>query len=135
MQTREERLARRRENYHKNNGRAKNQEYCRKVRKTNPERFTWRYRKDTLKNYNLTLEQFFNIVQSQESGCAICGVCPDENLCVDHNHKCCPEKSRSCGKCIRGLLCQDCNRGHFKENPVLLYKAGDYFLNPPFQQS
>ncbi len=29
-------------------------------------------------------------------------------LSVDHDHSCCPDKSACC-KCIRGLLCADCN--------------------------
>jgi hypothetical protein len=28
---------------------------------------------------------------------------------VDHDHACCQKKNRSCGKCIRGLLCHTCN--------------------------
>ena len=30
-------------------------------------------------------------------------------LCVDHDHKCCPGK-KSCGKCVRGILCINHNR-------------------------
>jgi hypothetical protein len=28
--------------------------------------------------------------------------------CIDHDHTCCPGE-RSCGKCIRGVLCMQCN--------------------------
>ena len=28
--------------------------------------------------------------------------------CIDHDHSCCPE-SRSCGQCIRGVICSGCN--------------------------
>ena len=40
-----------------------------------------------------------------------------------------PVKSRrSCGKCIRGLLCKSCNHalGYMKDNPDVLRAAADY---------
>ncbi len=39
-------------------------------------------------------------------GCQACG--SRLRLCVDHDHKCCPG-GRSCGKCVRGILCNSCN--------------------------
>lgn len=38
--------------------------------------------------------------------CAACGSTAD--LKVDHDHACCPA-SRSCGQCVRGYLCHECN--------------------------
>lgn len=40
-------------------------------------------------------------------GCGICGAATMKNgnsLHVDHDHACCPGE-RSCGACIRGVLC------------------------------
>jgi hypothetical protein len=52
--------------------------------------------------YGLTVEQYNEMLQSQNGVCAICGGINPEgrNLCVDHNH--------ITGK-FRGLLCTTCN--------------------------
>lgn len=81
--------------------------------------------------YNITFKQYQEILESQGHVCAICGKTERENgrrLAVDHDEKCCKGRSRSCGRCIRGLLCTDCNTsiGKFHDDPVILRKAADY---------
>ena len=84
--------------------------------------------KDYLKrNYNLTVEQY---EQLAKNGCMICKKDENENnkrLSIDHDHSCC-EGRTSCGKCVRGVLCDLCNRavGFFKNRPELGEKMSEY---------
>lgn len=66
-----------------------------------------------VRTYALTSDAYKAMLAAQGDGCAICGKSPQENgrrLAVDHDHSCCPGK-KSCGKCVRGLLCTACNHG------------------------
>ena len=58
--------------------------------------------------------------------CRVCGG-PD-GLSIDHDHECCPQKYKTCGKCNRGLLCRGCNTaiGSAKDNPQTLRALADY---------
>ncbi len=81
--------------------------------------------------YGLSLEDYNSILKMQKGHCAICPTTPKENgqaLAVDHDHKCCPGKGKSCGKCIRGLLCSVCNLciGLIRDNPMVAIKMFDY---------
>ncbi len=59
--------------------------------------------------YQLSLEEYNVLLVKQGGVCAICGEPPKKNnLSVDHNHDCCSGK-KSCGKCLRGILCVRCN--------------------------
>lgn len=86
-----------------------------------------------LRNYNMTQEQFEELLAKQGGVCAICGSdSPGEkSWATDHDHTCC-EAPPTCGKCTRGLLCHKCNRmlGLVNDNPDILLAAVEY-LKPP----
>ena len=81
--------------------------------------------------FSIDRVQYLALLDSQGGNCALCNR-PAESfsrrLAVDHDHRCCPSKDKSCGKCIRGLLCTNCNSGIGKlgDDPELLAKAADY---------
>lgn len=64
-----------------------------------------------LRRMSITARDYDDMLEAQGGGCAICGVAPETEaraFCVDHDHSCCPE-SKSCGECVRGILCNGCN--------------------------
>jgi hypothetical protein len=64
--------------------------------------------KNTLwSKYRLRWEQYLELYRSQDGKCGICGK-EQMKFDVDHDHACCPGE-RTCGKCVRGLLCHNCN--------------------------
>lgn len=68
---------------------------------------------DKLARYGLTLETYNSMVEAQGDRCAICGTDDkhsDNVWFIDHDHTCCPG-SRTCGNCVRALLCRNCNTG------------------------
>jgi hypothetical protein len=82
-----------------------------------------------LNRYGLTTEQYDGLLNKQNGVCAICKK-PEtfrKNLAIDHDHTCCPTH-KSCGKCIRGLLCSRCNQalGLFKDDVLALESAIKY---------
>jgi len=84
----------------------KNNEYKKKSFQKDPEKSRWQ---TIHKKYKLTKQMYLELMQSQNGLCAICKQPPNRNwLAVDHDHKCCPG-TKTCGNCIRGLLCSSCN--------------------------
>lgn len=86
------------------------------------ERRDYRWAVALKSQFNLTPEQYWTMFDEQDGKCAACGE-PERTiyrnpttgesrvrvrLCVDHDHSCCSGK-RSCGKCVRQLLCHPCN--------------------------
>ena len=85
--------------------------------------------------FGITEARFNQMMEDQGHACAMCGeplgdACPN----IDHDHACCPVpaggRARSCGKCIRGLLCFRCDTalGYIELYGDL---ARAYLDNPP----
>lgn len=79
--------------------------------------------------YGLTIDQWNTILTGQD-GCAICHKWPSGDglrFHVDHDHACCPT-SKTCGACIRGILCHNCNvaLGHLFDSRQLVTAALQY---------
>jgi hypothetical protein len=63
------------------------------------------------KQYGMTADARHAMYQAQGRACYLCRAPIEEwgrSTHVDHDHSCCP-RGGSCGKCIRGLACHDCN--------------------------
>jgi Recombination endonuclease VII. len=92
--------------------------------------------KHLLENYGLTLDDYDRMYTEQDGRCRSCrkdkSVASPRSrsqrwMVVDHDHRCCAGK-QSCGKCVRGLLCQHCNRGSgfFGDDPDALERHAAY---------
>lgn len=86
-----------------------------------------------MKRYRLTPAQYDALLAAQGGGCAICGApeSPDgSSLAVDHDHACCPTET-TCGLCVRGLLCRNCNQGlgNFQDDVPRILRAASYLQN------
>ena len=67
-----------------------------------------------MKKYGTTVEWYRDKLIEQNGLCALCNHLSHhhgtiQRLQVDHDHDCCDLHTKSCGKCLRGLLCADCN--------------------------
>lgn len=95
-------------------------EHQRRKRQADPES-AYRYKRDhQLKSeFGISLNEYEEILGSQNGVCAICKQPQEKTLCVDHCHK---------TGVVRGLLCDNCNNGlgRFGDNPEILISAIDY---------
>jgi hypothetical protein len=84
------------------------------------------------RRHSVTRDQYLKMFAEQGGVCRICGT--DEpgaqGWHTDHDHTCCPG-DKSCGECVRGLLCRNCNvgLGHFNDDPDRLLAAAAYLLS------
>lgn len=79
------------------------------------------------KYYGLTEQEWTALLKSQNNVCAICKN-KSETWHTDHDHRCCPPGRYTCGKCIRGILCNRCNQaiGLLKEDVTVFARAMEY---------
>lgn len=79
--------------------------------------------------FQMTVEQYDARLEAQGGLCAICARVPPvrRRPAVDHDRACC-SGNKSCGSCVRALLCDGCNigLGSFEDDPVRLRAAADY---------
>ena len=89
--------------------------------------------------YSISLVEYEERLAAQGGRCPTCLRTVDEApqpartsglglvFVVDHDHRCCPTE-RTCGKCIRGLLCSPCNMtlGFMQDDTARLERAIEY---------
>lgn len=87
--------------------------------------FDGRYKRTTIKELlrrrGVIRTEFNQMLAAQGGLCPICRcVAP---TVIDHDHRCC-SSSQTCGKCVRGLLCETCNL-----NVAVLEKDAEWLKN------
>lgn len=83
-----------------------------------------------IRNYKIDNKKFEKMFDDQNRSCAICKKeNPDGNngWHIDHDHNCCVGP-KTCGECVRGILCSSCNKGigHFFDSKEYLVNAINY---------
>lgn len=85
-----------------------------------------------LRERGMSEAEYDALLVTQDGHCAICSVTEPGThhgfWQIDHDHSCCPDENKRCGRCNRGLLCQAHNFGigQFDDDPGLLREAADY---------
>ena len=75
--------------------------------------------------HNISREKYEEMVSRYNGNCWVCQT--KEAINIDHDHSCC-DGTWSCGKCVRGILCNACNTalGLMQDNKKILNKAIKY---------
>lgn len=80
--------------------------------------------------FNLKPGQAEDMLEAQGNRCGVCRTdAPGtKGWVIDHDHACCPEPGRSCGKCVRAILCGRCNLvlGQADDDVEVLARMIDY---------
>jgi hypothetical protein len=80
---------------------------------------------ESVAKYGLNARTWQERLDDQGGVCAVCGEVA-VRWCVDHDHACCPGV-RTCGECIRAILCSGCNSAEgFLRTPENARRLADY---------
>lgn len=90
-------------------------------------------------NYGIGEQDYQRILAVQGGACAICARAKGvrRSLSVDHDHAVAlddgHEVDKGCPNCVRGLLCQPCNKmlGHLRDEPEAFERAAEYLRSWP----
>lgn len=112
--------------------RAANPEFVEKQKKASGE---WQKRNSkyiTAQRKGLTLRQYDELLAAQRYRCAGCNNPLGDDtrqIHIDHDHECCSGQ-RTCGKCVRGILCRGCNLalGHLRSDKTRVAMLWVYLL-------
>jgi hypothetical protein len=81
--------------------------------------------------HGLTLEEYLQMLEDQDFACGACGKPLGEStdVCIDHDHRHCPG-GVGCQECVRGVLCNACNRalGQVQDDLDRLIGLYDYLM-------
>jgi recombination endonuclease VII len=109
------------------------------ARRFKKERAQALYNKRAEEKFGITEEEYQALYRHQGGRCALCqhSQGKTKRLCVDHDHKCVeghpPEFG--CKKCVRGLLCQNCNRNVLgraaRDDPAFFIRGYSYLTASP----
>jgi hypothetical protein len=108
-------------------------EYMREYYKKNPDKALINRSKQKLRDagkdrftrHRITIGQYDEMVAKYDGKCWSCK--ERAAVVIDHDHRCC-SGAYSCGKCVRGVLCSQCNTslGLMRDDEILIKRLLEY---------